>query len=140
MPDFSMAGKWRGYYILGQGYADDLFGKKVMFELTLHDIGEEEFEGSCADFYDKPAPPATIKGYIENEFINFIKEYEGPFTSAKEDPAVTLTPPINYTGYYDATRDTFFGEWEHMGKTHDTPMGTFTEGCAGIWNMKRAAD
>ncbi|QJB32139.1 hypothetical protein HF324_12365 [Chitinophaga oryzae] len=139
MPDFSMAGKWCGYYILGQGYSDALFGKKVKFELELHDIGNEEFEGRCTDFYDKPAPQAMVKGYIENDFINFIKEYDGPFTSSVENPTTTWTPPINYTGYYDAAQETFFGEWEHMGDTHETPLGTYTEGCAGIWNMKKVA-
>ncbi|MBC9934953.1 hypothetical protein [Chitinophaga qingshengii] len=127
MSQFSIAGKWRGFYVYGEGYSDHYFGTRVMFELELHDTGNEEFEGTCTDLDDKPSSPTTIKGYIDDQFISFVKEYSAPVT----------TPEISYSGYYNPLQETFFGEWEHLGEILETAEGAFIGGGAGIWKMKK---
>lgn len=136
-----MAGKWRGYYVYGEGYSDTLFGKKVMFELELHDIGNDEFEGTCTDFDDTTAPPSIIKGYLEEDnLINFLKTHQERSAKANE-LSISLKPAeICYIGRYNPGQEKFFGEWEHIVQTFSTDEGMFMVGGAGIWNMKKAAD
>lgn len=140
MSQFPMAGKWRGYYVYGEGYNDHYFGTRIMFELELQDAGNEQFEGTCNDLDDKPAPPATIKGYMDDQFISFVKEYTAPFLTASGAPATVATPEISYSGHYNPLQETFFGEWEHLGEVHETAEGTYIEGGAGIWKMKKVQD
>lgn len=130
----SITGQWQGYYIYGPEYGEKLSGSKVAFELSLTDTGDDNFQGTCLDLgsHISQNNQAIIKGFIEEDFISFTKEY------CQEIPRLHLKKPeLNYYGHYDPVNETFSGNWEFIGKEHTHPDGDYLEIGTGTWEMKR---
>lgn len=139
----SMTGEWQGYYIYGPEYGEKLSGEKVEFRLSLLDTGDNEFEGKCLDLNSSISTnnPAFIKGFMEDDFISFTKEYK-TFYSIDKDNKVTPyspmeKPQLNYDGYYNPESKSFSGNWEFTGREDIYGDGYYVELATGTWEMKR---
>lgn len=139
----SIAGQWRGYYAYGPQYGEKLSGSKVTFELSLTDIGDNNFQGICHDLDNTISKnnSAVINGFTEDDFISFTKEYNQFFTITDDNQITTNSrlkkPDLNYYGHYDRVSETFSGDWELLGREHPHPDGDYVEIATGTWEMKR---
>jgi len=129
-----ISGQWQGYYIYGPEYGESLSCSKVTFELSLTDLGNNNFQGTCLDLDNHITENnlAIIKGFTEQDFISFTKEY------CRKIPRSQLKKPeLNYYGHYDPANETFSGDWELIWKEHAYPDGDYLEIGTGTWEMKR---
>ncbi|MFX1705662.1 hypothetical protein PV783_16970 [Chitinophaga sp. CC14] len=139
----SITGQWRGHYVYGPEYGEKWLGSKVAFELSLTDIGDNNFQGTCLDI-DSPISlnnPAVIKGFTEEDFISFTKEYNQFFTINGDNQVVPRSqlkkPDLSYYGHYDPVSETYSGDWELIGREHAHPDGDYLEIATGTWEMKK---
>ncbi|RXK60645.1 hypothetical protein ESA94_09280 [Lacibacter luteus] len=139
----SMRGKWTGYYEYGPLYGDELYGKKVAFNLDLSDIDDGTFEGECQDLEGVGSQKgfAKISGFINDNFISFTKEYVSAWmvdeTSEELTDHKVLNSQLAYKGTYNSFKHEFTGEWE-INSNIKFPDGSSSEQIDyGIWSMKR---
>jgi hypothetical protein len=80
----NLTGAWKGFYVYGPEYGEELHNEKVQFIIHLN-YNEGTFEGTSIDIdgVGSNFEKATIKGFIENGFISFIKQY--PFSMMFEE-------------------------------------------------------
>jgi len=138
----SLGGQWVGYFSYGPEYGEELYGEKVAFRLFLDDLGNGEFTGKCIDSESKDSNPETsiVKGFVVEDFINFIKKYPSHFfideqgnnIIDEEKPGHLLT----YTGLYDKKEKSFKGEWEIWTNDKHFTDGSF-DVLTGIWAMEK---
>lgn len=138
----TMTGQWQGEFTYGPEYGEDYEGKKVGFMLRLKDM-DGQFEGDCIDEEAIETGPlvASINGFVERDFISFIKQY--PFSHSVDEEGqshIDYTQPhpeIHYSGYYDASTQTFSGEWEMVVEEEISDDGTLEYLLTGEWKMKK---
>jgi len=127
--DQYFSGTWQGEYSYGEGYRDLVRGKIEVFTLDLS-LTNGEIKGACIDGNKQSDQPATIRGFLFDTFIGFIKEY--PFRYVFDDKGETQkevskqSNNISYSGLYDPLTDTFKGIWRIENKKF-----------WGEWKMKR---
>jgi hypothetical protein len=81
-------GKWAGQYTYGDGYSDKLKGISVPFSLIMQ-VESGIVNGTCIDEgYADFENPATIKGNIEGQHIEFTKQYPYRWYSQKDGTVV----------------------------------------------------
>jgi hypothetical protein len=130
---------WTGYYVYGDGYSPEDVGKKVAFAIEWENV-EGELKGTCTDedtvdFFNRPS---TVKGFIEGDFISFIKKYpcswtiiDGEFSADENLPA----PDIHYSGYLIDNH--FEGEWEMTASLIDEEGIKEYFNSSGTWYMTK---
>jgi len=141
MSDAYFTGRWTGIYSYGEDYSDAHMDLPVRFviEMTVQD---GIVKGTCIDQDDYAGPdnPASIEGFIENNFISFIKRYSC-FWQRDEDGNPILFPDIpshevHYSGYFND--GVFSGEWE-ISIPFISESGLSTEFySSGTWSMDQA--
>ncbi len=109
--------KWKGTFNYRDGYEDSEQYKEVEFimEITL---SENSFVGISTDSESKNVfdQPATVKGFIDDEKINFIMKYPCAYFK-DESGKITLNrlaehPEIQYLGFFDSSKSSVRGNWE----------------------------
>ncbi len=140
-----MTGTWKGFYTYGPEYGNNLYNEKCwfMFFITKDD---EQFEGTSVDYDGVGAElqKATIKGFVENAFINFTKQY--PFFYQIDEQGNIINdetrshPEIHYSGSFDEKLNQFSGEWEMVEKTESDSGGDLEYLNTGKWEMKKEED
>ncbi|TWF40358.1 hypothetical protein FHW36_10440 [Chitinophaga polysaccharea] len=116
---------------------------KVTFELSLTDTGDNNFEGTCHDPDSQISKnnPAAIKGFTEDDFISFTKEYDQFFIITEANQVIVNSrlknPDLSYYGHYDPVSETFSGDWELLGREHSHPDSDYVEIATGTWEMRR---
>jgi hypothetical protein len=135
------SGKWAGQYTLGEGYAPSMTGITTSFELIM-EIIDGVLKGHCRDnIEDVPmSAPATIEGFIEDNFINFVKRYPHAWMRDENgDMVEDVDQPsheVIYNGYFG--EGLVQGDWEIVASTHVNPDGTLYEYLLrGTWYMKK---
>ena len=100
-------GVWRGEYA-------DQYDEIVEFRIDLNQ-GEEGFEGICYDLYEKSIESKVV-GFIENDLISFVKEYEEAIVIDKIGDVFvdkdSYHPGVHYYGRYNSETARFEGTWE----------------------------
>jgi hypothetical protein len=135
-----LSGKWVGYYEYGLGYDLPYFGQRVKYqiEVTFEDdniIGTASEEKSEYSVDSK----ATIKGYIEDDLISFVKTY--PIKSTiQEDHTIQNSKGeqfVNHTGILDQDKMVMYGLWTI--EIHTIEKDEFYEPnqCEGIWLIEK---
>ncbi|MBP6688199.1 MAG: hypothetical protein KA160_10110 [Lacibacter sp.] len=140
----SMNGKWTGYYEYGPLYGDQLYGEKVSFQLNLNDLGDDTFEGVCQDMegIGSEKGVAKIKGFINDNFISFTKEYDDVWmfdeagNEEPNDPKV-LSSQLSYKGTYNPHKREFTGEWEILSSIKLSDGSISEQIYYGTWAMKK---
>jgi hypothetical protein len=138
----TMTGTWTGEFSYGPEYGADLTKEKVSFVLKLIDINKQ-FEGECTDEQGVGASsyPASIRGFVEGNFISFIKQY--PVSHYLDEEGETHLdyrhphPEIHYTGYYNESTQAFAGKWEMIYEQQISDGGFLEYLLTGQWKMKK---
>lgn len=141
MNDYS--GIWKGSYEYGSGYAKNM--EPVPFVLYLKDddgVLTGTVKEAAADLCEIPT---TIKGFVDLNFINFIKKY--PFGFSKDPSGIMVPdrskqhPDIIYNGELDTTQqDLVSGVWEMTVIVKKMLWRNATRSGFGKWSMRKVAD
>ncbi len=138
-PDLN--GKWTGELIY-----DESFGKlanEILFFVIDISWKGDEFRGVCVDVDGIGLNPseARIRGFLEAEKINFVKEYKTivatEFNSSVFNPANRKGAEMSFSGSYNSATKEFEGEWISL-----TDFITFNNNVpggfrGGRWRMRK---
>jgi hypothetical protein len=137
MSDPFFSGIWQGEYICGPSYPEGVRDVPVNFQFDLT-VTDGVIKGTFTeDIAIKQ--PGTIEGFIEEDFISFIKKY--PYAWSYDEHRNLIEYPdqpsheTHYTGNY--SDDSFSGEWEiiiSQEVQYDGSILTFF--LSGTWSMK----
>jgi hypothetical protein len=108
---------WKGFFTYQEGYEsiDQYLEVDFSMELTFTD---NSFTGISSDsesaaFFDKPA---TVKGFIVENTISFVKNYPCNYYKNENGEIVldrdSKHPDIFYLGFFDEDKKCFSGTWE----------------------------
>jgi hypothetical protein len=124
--DLGFCGDWAGQSTYGEGYKDIIKGRQETFVLSL-ELENGQISGVSKDG-DKE--PATIHGFLFEDFIGFIHQYPVRYTmNEKGETVADPSQPgqeISYSGLYDKKTNSFRGIWRIAGRNN-----------WGEWFMKR---
>lgn len=135
-----MTENWTGEYTYVEGYPEELKGKSVVFKLIISNT-EGEIIGTCTDDEaDKVfTEPATIKGFIDNNIISFIKKYPYHWETDEDGNSIVFenTPSVEIHYYGNFQNGRFSGDWDMSMDvmTEDEKWMPFT--CEGTWSMEK---
>jgi hypothetical protein len=134
-------GHWSGFYEYDAIY--NVGVSKATFRMILDDVGDGRFRGKCIDLEGAASNSgvANIKGFMENSFISFTKEYPRFFEKDKDGNQVEVKsgpkPLLNYIGHYDWLNKTFEGTWEILIDDETHKGGNMVVAGAGKWKMSK---
>lgn len=136
----NLTGNWQGFYEYGSGYDLPYFGQRVHIKASITDVngsftGEIVEDGSVFSVKLE----ATIKGFIEDGFISFVKKYP------KRPIIVEYSTRINYEsgsleieheGIVDEQNNSIYGNWFII-ETITDEFGAFENTSQGIWLLTK---
>ena len=135
-------GQWLGHFKYGPEYGD-LYGEVVTFSLVLEKLGNGQFQGKCYELegIGVNSGVATVKGYIEDNLIHFVKEYPA-YQQFEEDGSITefklpVKPILTYDGEYNFRAQLYKGHWELETNLGPTIHGDLLSFCTGTWEMSK---
>jgi hypothetical protein len=124
--DLTYCGVWSGHYTYGQGYRDSIKGASRNFLIQM-DVVNGTLKGTSKE---EDKEPATINGFIVDNFIGFVHQYpvKYSFNEKGESVADSAKPGsrIYYSGLFDQTTNSFRGIWRIEGRNN-----------WGEWAMKK---
>jgi len=139
MPDLD--GKWTGELIY-----DDSFGKlahETLFFVVVIDKTGDEFKGIYLDIdgIGMNASEARVMGFVQQEYINFVKECRSANYSEKDNgilnPENKQGSQISFSGFFNDSSHEFEGEWisftDFRAFNNNVP-GQFK---GGTWRMRK---
>ena len=101
------------------------------------------FEGKCFELEGIGAnsSAATVKGYTEDDFIHFVKEYPVDY-QFEEDGSLTeyklpAKPILTYDGQYNHSHKFYQGHWELDFNTGPTIHGDLLTFYTGTWEISK---
>jgi hypothetical protein len=110
-----LTGTWTGIIIYGPEYGD-IENEELFFSAELN-CTDGIILGTSVDLNEEyETGTATINGFLKNNLISFIKQYE--FDSYYDETGKVIVdkskkgPEINYQGQYDSIKNTIEGHWE----------------------------
>jgi len=135
-----ISGHWLGYFEYGAEYGN-LYGEKVTFSLLLEHTGEGQFQGKGIEHegVGMNPEPSTIKGYVDGQNINFIKEYQTYYEFDEAGNEVKYTrkpaPLLTYFGEFNSSDISFEGHWEL--ETPTNPVSDHVYIWTGTWKITK---
>ena len=136
----NLTGNWQGFYEYGSGYDLPYFGQRVNIKASITDVngsftGKIDEDGSV--FSAKLE--ATMKGFIENGFISFIKKYPKRPIIVKHSTTINYESgslEIEHEGIVDEQNNSIYGNW-YIIETITDEYGTFENATQGIWLLNK---
>ena len=132
----NLSGNWQGFYEYGSGYELPYFGQRVLIKASITDINgcfTGKIEEDDSVFSTKLN--ATIKGFVEDGFISFVKQYQKyPIISDDYSSIITYedkTLEIEYEGILDENNNSIYGNWYIMTVKNDEIASQ------GIWLLTK---
>ena len=129
---------WRGQYFYGRGYSNAVRARAVAFTVEwLLDDGL--LRGTCVDEETTGlfAAPATIRGFIHEGFISFVKQYPCQWTldaAGRQHLYPRLPgPEIHYSGSLND------GQWDITTDLRAKPQLVEQAVVSGSWFLHRVA-
>ena len=138
----NITGTWKGFYEYGVGYVLPHFGKRVEMEISFVADDSNNITGRVTETPSKFSVDAvaTIKGFIDEDLISFIKTY--PFRpEISEDGSNLLkegTLDIQHTGHLDIENNAMYGDWLIEDYYIDEEGLNVEDYLTGIWFLERA--
>ena len=132
----NLTGNWQGFYEYGSGYDLPYFGQRVQFKASITDVngsfkGEIEEDDSIFSVNLK----ATIKGFIEDSFISFVKQYPKYPMISDDYSSINIydnkTLEIEHEGILDENHNSIYGNWYIMNENNDEIASQ------GIWLLTK---
>lgn len=141
MSDIFFSGNWEGEYTYEENYFQDRRDICVAFSIAM-EVKDGLVKGHCIDdeMGGGAANPAIIEGFIEGNFISFLKRYDH-FWYVEENNKVTHVPSVpshevHYSGFFE--EDLFVGKWEITQQYIDGDGFSHELAFFGTWTMKKA--
>ena len=137
-----ISGVWNGELTFGEEYGPDLQNKTKQFRLVL-DEKDGDVTGECIDTGGTGVipEPATINGFFEEDMVSFIKQYPACYIIDQKGGTMMIpekiSPEFNFSGYYNAEKDTFEGDWHVVFEIKQLTFGFAEYALSGTWSMKR---
>jgi hypothetical protein len=139
-----LKGIWKGEYILGSSYGEDLAGEAAEFILFIEETFNNSFKGKCVDTEGigvEDYIPCTIEGFIKDDMISFTKKYphlsyfdeDNNLVDEKESDGQIVV----YEGIFDERTAIFKGEWELEVILESSPEEYIMDVSKGTWYMKK---
>ena len=136
----NLSGNWQGFYEYGSGYELPYFGQRVHIKAFITDAngsftGEIVEDGSVFSVKLE----ATIKGFIEDGFISFVKKYPKRPIIVEHSTTINYengSLEIEHEGIVDAKNNSIYGNWFIIETTSDE-FGTFVNTSQGIWLLTK---
>ena len=120
-------GEWRGSYTYGEGYRESIKGRTVDFVIEM-EVENGNLKGVSRE---ENKEPATINGFIFDDFIGFVHQYPVKYSLNENGESVidvTRTGSrVFYSGLFDDKTGRFRGIWRIEGRNN-----------WGEWTMKKA--
>lgn len=136
MPELSE--KWLCKLIYGQSFGK-LENEPLIFTLDIITKGNE-FIGISTDIdgIGINPNPANVKGFIDGDIINFVKEYTLPVLSGtdQKNREEKKGPEISFTGCYDVISGEYSGEWIVISSFEILGTVFFEKNNGGYWSMQ----
>lgn len=139
-PDIN--GKWTGELVYGPNFGK-LEHEALVFTLDVEQHGDE-FIGISRDVDGVGINPyaADVDGFVDEEQINFVREYYPPALFGYENGSVTATTggpatEISFSGTYNAATGEYEGEWILLSDYTVYGNVFFDRNNGGTWRMKR---
>ena len=134
-------GKWKGYYEYGLGYILPYFGNRVELEMIVNVDSSGNITGSTTEVPSEFSVnvEASIKGFIDQDLISFIKTYP-VLPSIADDGTIQLTEgtlEIQHTGFIDRENQAIYGDWLIEEKFINEEGYNDIEYLTGIWLLIR---
>jgi len=112
----NIEGKWKGYYEYGVGYQLPFFGSRVEIEVDFKVDNDENITGTISETPSDFSvnAEATIKGFIDQSLISFIKSYPFYPMIDPENNKIEFEDgalDIQHTGFIDKENKAIYGEW-----------------------------
>ncbi len=143
--NISFSGSWTGEFVYGEEYGN-IAGEKATFMLFVDKNENNSFEGRAFDIDGTGVnnEVATVRGFLENESISFIKQYPTMLTFQEdgtlEKHKSKASPEIHYTGEYIESKKSFIGEWEMVIDEVKQGDEYLEYLCTGTWEMRKEED
>ena len=135
-------GTWVGYYEYGVGYELPYFGSRVEIEINLSIDSEGNLTGKVNETPSEFSVDveATVRGFIDQTLISFIKMYPlspiiNPETNKSELTEGTLE--IRHTGFIDEEHNAIYGDWLIEDKFVDEEGYNDVHILTGIWLLNQ---
>ena len=132
----NLTSNWQGFYEYGSGYDLPYFGQRVNIKASITDVNGSftgEIEEDDSVFSTKLN--ATIKGFIEDSFISFVKQYpKYPIISDDYSSIIRYenkTLEIEHEGILDENNNSIYGNWYIMTENNDEIASQ------GIWLLTK---
>lgn len=138
MNEYDFSGEWIGYYTL---YYENNISKDYAFKINMR-VHDGVLKGSCVDdesvvVFDEPA---TIEGFIEENFISFIKKYPHAWAMDENGNPLKFKDVASYEFHYAGNFENglFTGYWEiSTGETDENGQINNIDS-QGTWQMRKA--
>ena len=136
----NLTGNWQGFYEYGLGYELPFFGQRVKIKTTITDVNGSftgEIEEELSEF--SVQLKSSIKGFIENDFISFVKKYSQKpvLDNSSEIIYENGHLEIEHEGFIDEENQSIYGKWLIREIMSDENLGTFEYTTEGIWLLSR---
>jgi hypothetical protein len=141
MSKMNLTGNWQGFYEYGSGYDLPYFGQRVNIKATITDsngsfTGEIGEDGSVFSV----KLDATIKGFVEDNFISFVKKYP-KYPRIADDYSTNQIYEdkileIEHEGFVDKKNNSIYGNWFII-ETFKDEYGIFENKIQGIWLLTK---
>ncbi|WP_264549702.1 hypothetical protein [Flavobacterium sp. N2820] len=136
----NLSGNWQDFYEYGSGYELPYFGQRVHIKASITDVngsftGEIVEDGSVFSVKLE----ATIKGFIEDGFISFVKKYPKKPIIVEHSTTINYESgslEIEHEGIVDAQNNSIYGNWFIIEIITDE-LGTFENTSQGIWLLTK---
>ncbi len=138
MNEYDFSGNWVGYYTL---YYENNISKDYAFKINMQ-VLDGVLKGTCVDdeslvVFDEPA---TVEGFIEENFISFIKKYPHAWAMDENGGALKFedvpSHEIHYAGNFE--NGAFSGYWEISIEAIDENGEISNTDLQGTWRMQKA--
>jgi hypothetical protein len=135
-------GNWTGTLIYGKSYSEDIVGKELTFELKISE-SNGDIIGSGRDVSGFGLNPSefTIKGFIDEATISFIKQYKSnAYFDLDDKLIIDANEPsfeITYSGIYNEETNQFEGDWDILIEQKQFGDSWLDDEYVGTWVMAK---
>jgi hypothetical protein len=137
-----LKGHWKGEFTYGPDYGEVMTGVKEKFSLVIEEVTNGSFKGKCVDLEMRNSSEfiqSHIKGFLENNFISFTKEYPYQYLSDEDGNAILdknkKGHTVTYEGEFNVSTNCFSGTWEIVSFVKLLWFRWFVQRAEGTWSM-----
>lgn len=143
MTNLLSIGQWQGFFKYGAEYGFVVAGQEAEFRLFVETREGTGFSGKIIDWdgFGVDGQVATVKGFVEENDIGFMKQYEQRFIIDEEgNSSVDENWPghrVFYKGSFNANTNQFEGTWEIFGDIEFFTDAVPEKVAGGTWRLIR---